>query len=141
MKLTIVIITIVLLAACNQGGTALADKIMSDTSRYTTIQWRDTIVGFDTLEQGAQTTVVFHFKNTGNQPLVLTEVRAGCGCTVADYTKGAVAPGAEGEVKGLFDSNRAHAGEVRKNILVTSNTRNGTRQTLIFTGFIKEKKA
>ncbi|NCI46247.1 DUF1573 domain-containing protein [Sediminibacterium soli] len=130
-----------LIAACSQqAGNDAAVKIMEDTARYTTIQWQDSVVHFDTLDQGNQTTVVFKFRNTGTQPLILADVKAGCGCTVAEYTKEAVPPGGEGVVKGLFDSNRAQAGEVRKNILVTSNTRNGTRHTLIFTGFIREKK-
>jgi hypothetical protein len=145
MRIVIIIILIasgMFAAACNNSAdNAAMVKIMEDTARYTTIQWQDSVVRFDTLDQGAKATVVFRFKNTGTRPLILADVRAGCGCTVADYTRGAIVPGGEGEVKGLFDSNRAHAGEVRKNILVTSNTSNGTRHTLIFTGFVREKKA
>jgi hypothetical protein len=116
-------------------------KILADTSKYTTIQWMDTVVNFGTINMGEQIKVAFKFKNTGNQPLFLTNVRAGCGCTVPDYTKGAIAPGAEGMVTGAFDSNKAHAGEVRKSIFATTNTRNKTSHTLIFTGVIKEAAA
>lgn len=113
-------------------------KLMADTAKYTTVQWLDTLVSFGTANKGEQVKVTFRFRNTGNQPLILASVRAACGCTVPDYTKGAVAPGGEGEVTGAFDSNKSAAGEVRKSIFVTTNTKNKTRQTLIFTGLINE---
>ncbi|MES2371595.1 MAG: DUF1573 domain-containing protein [Bacteroidota bacterium] len=126
--------------ACEPVDTATeADaKIMGDTTKYTTIQWLDTLVNFAPVNKGEQVKVTFRFRNTGNQPLIVASVRAACGCTVPDYTKGAVAPGGEGIVTGAFDSNKSAAGEVRKSIFVTTNTKNKTRQTLIFTGLVNE---
>ncbi|MDB5211216.1 MAG: hypothetical protein JWQ30_2043, partial [Sediminibacterium sp.] len=113
-------------------------KLMADTAKYTTVQWMDTVVSFGTVNKGEQVNVTFRFRNTGTQPLILANVRAACGCTIPDYTKGAVAPGGEGEVTGAFDTNKSQSGEVRKSIFVTTNTKNKTRQTLIFTGLVKE---
>jgi hypothetical protein len=113
-------------------------KILADTTQYTQIQWLDSVVNFGNINMGEKIKVVFRFKNTGTKPLVLAEVKAGCGCTVPDYTKGAIAPGAQGEVTGAFDSNKSHPGEVRKSIFVTTNTHDKTNHTLIFTGLIKE---
>ncbi len=113
-------------------------KLMADTAKYTTVQWLDTLANFGTVNKGEQVKVTFRFRNTGSQPLILASVRAACGCTVPDYTKGAVPPGGEGEVTGAFDSNKSASGEVRKSIFVTTNTKNKTRQTLIFTGLINE---
>ena len=113
-------------------------KILADTTQYTNIQWLDSVVNFGNINMGEKIKVVFRFKNSGTKPLVLAEVKAGCGCTVPDYTKGAIAPGAQGEVTGAFDSNKSHPGEVRKNIFVTANTHDKTNHTLIFTGLIKE---
>ncbi len=113
-------------------------KVMTDTSKYTTIQWMDTVVNFGTANKGEQVKVTFRFRNTGNQPLIVANVRAACGCTVPDYTKGAIAPGGEGEVTGAFDSNKSEGEAIRKSIFVTTNTRNKTNHTLIFTGRIKE---
>jgi hypothetical protein len=120
---------------------AAADRIMADTAKYTSIQWTDSVVNFGSINMGEQIKIAFHFRNTGNQPLFLANVKAGCGCTVPDYTKGAILPGGEGEVTGAFDSNKAHAGEVRKAIFVTTNTHNKKEHTLIFTGLIKEAPA
>ena len=138
MRLLWVIVPLVILAAgCGQdtGGS----KPMSDTASLTTIKWLDSIVSFDTAKAGDQVKVTFRFRNTGNKPLYLSEVKAGCGCTVPDYTKGAIAPGAGGEVTGLFNTMLAHGGSARKTIFVLANTKDNARHTLIFTGFIKDE--
>lgn len=112
--------------------------VQNDSAKYTTIAFKDTIVNFGTINMGEQTKILFEFTNTGNHPLYLTEVKPGCGCTVAEYTKGAIAPGAKGSIIAAFDSNKAHPGSVTKNIYVTANTSNGLLHTLIFSGDIKE---
>ena len=111
-----------------------------DTSNFTQVQWLDSLVNFGNVNMGEHVQVAFKFKNVGTKPLFLTNVKAGCGCTVPDYTKGAIAPGKEGIVTGAFDTNKSHPGEVRKNIFVSTNTKDGTNHTLTFTGVIKEVK-
>ena len=113
----------------------------ADSASFTKVQWLDSIVDFGSIKMGETKTVTFRLKNIGNKPLYMTNVKAGCGCTVADYTKGAIAPGAEGVVTGSFDSNKSHVGEVQKNIFVTTNTYNGMNQSLVFNGKITENKA
>lgn len=135
--LTALVLAVVCIS-CGSDEDALNAKRMADAPNYTTIQWLDSIVHFDTIALGEQVKVTFRFRNTGDKPLYLTEVKAGCGCTIPDYTKGAIAPGQSGEVTGAFDSNKAHAGEVRKSIFVSTNTINVNKHTLIFTGFIRE---
>jgi hypothetical protein len=117
-----------------------AGSHLADTANYTTIQWLDSLVDFGTITQGEKIQIKFRFKNTGNKPLFITNVRAGCGCTVPSYTKEAVAPGAEGEVMASFDTNRSLAGDTRKTVVVHTNTRNGSEHSLIFTGHVKEVK-
>lgn len=115
-----------------------AMKILSDTAGYTTLAWQDSVVQFGKAPMGEMVQIKFHFRNTGTHPLYLANVKAGCGCTVPDYTKGAIAPGGEGVVSGAFDTRLAHVGEVRKAIFVTANTKYKTEHTLIFTGRITE---
>jgi len=57
---------------------------------------------------------------------------------VANYTKGAVPPGGEGEVLAEFDSNHGFPGHVRKSIVVVSNTKNEPTHTLIFSGQVTD---
>ena len=49
-------------------------------------------------------TATFKVKNEGNRPLVISNVTTSCGCTVADWTKTPIAPGATGEVTSTFDA-------------------------------------
>jgi len=105
-----------------------------DTANYTEIQWIDSVQNFGKVNKGQKVELTFHFKNTGNRPLFIAEVRPSCGCTVADYTKGAIAPGQTGKVTGEFDSNHGYPGNIRKTISVTSNTKNNPHSVLVFTG-------
>ncbi len=113
-----------------------------DTANFTTIQWLDSTKNFDTVTQGEKVKIVFRFLNTGNKPLFLSEVRPGCGCTLADFTKGAILPGKQGEVTAEYDSNHGFANQpVRKSVFVTCNAKNKLHSNLIFTGYVKKKAA
>ncbi len=47
---------------------------------------------------------VFKVTNDGDKPLVISNVTTSCGCTVADWTKEPIAPGASGEISSTFDA-------------------------------------
>lgn len=59
---------------------------------------------FGQIEWKRPVTVEYTITNTGNQPLVLTNVTTSCACSVADWTKEPIAPGAKGTVKASFDA-------------------------------------
>lgn len=63
---------------------------------------------------------VFTFTNTGNEPLILSNVKAGCGCTVPDWPKEPILPGKSSTIKVKYTTvNRPH--KINKSIVVTSN--------------------
>ena len=103
----------------------------TDTSNFTTIQWIDSVKNLGRINEGQKVEVSFRFKNTGNKPLIIHSVRPGCGCTVADYPKEPIAPGAEGEITGSFDS-QGRENLQRKEIVVTANTVGTPHHTLFF---------
>ncbi|HVZ26395.1 MAG TPA: DUF1573 domain-containing protein [Sediminibacterium sp.] len=111
---------------------------LRDSSSYTEVHWIDSIVSFGEVVQGKQLHIPFRYRNTGSKPLYLSNVRAACGCTVPEYTQGAVAPGDTGVVIAAFDTRLAATGNVRKIMSVFTNTRGNRRHTLIFTGQIRE---
>ena len=125
------------LPACN-NTVKVNQQPAADTAHYTTVQWLDSVVNFGSIKMGEQIEIRFRVRNSGHQPLYLTDVKAVCGCTVADYTRQAISPGDTGIVVGSFDSKKAHVGTVRKSILATTNSRNGYNHDLIFTGDIQE---
>jgi hypothetical protein len=85
------------------------------------IKFENTTYDFGKIkEEGGKVTGKFIFTNVGNEPLELTNVRPGCGCTAANYTKGAIAPGEQGYIEATYNPyNRP--GAFNKNIRVTTN--------------------
>lgn len=85
------------------------------------IKFENTTYDFGKIkEEGGKVSGRFVFTNVGNEPLELTNVRPGCGCTAANYTKGAIAPGEQGYIEATYNPyNRP--GMFNKNIRVTTN--------------------
>ena len=75
---------------------------------------------FGVIEEGEKVEHEFKFTNTGSSPLIISNVRASCGCTTPEYSKNPIAPGDEGMVKVVFNS-AGQAGKQHKVITVTSN--------------------
>ncbi len=88
-------------------------------------------------EEGGKVTHKFDFTNTGNEPIVITNVRPSCGCTSSDYTKEPVAPGSKGYVSATYNPLR-RPGKFSKTITVTTNTTPPTA-VIRFTGNVIPK--
>lgn len=86
------------------------------------IKFEKTTIDFGTfsLENPVQK-CTFKFTNVGDAKLVITAVHASCGCTVADYPKDFIAPGASGEITVTYDGSSKLPGPFKKNIQVFSN--------------------
>ena len=63
----------------------------------------------------------FEFTNTGNEPLVIKNVRTTCGCTASEYTQTPVAPGAKGSIKVTYNA-IGRPGRFSKGIYVCANS-------------------
>lgn len=86
------------------------------------IQFDKTTVDFGKFsEKDAIQTCVFTFVNAGNQPLVLTNVVASCGCTTPTYTKTPIRPGEKGEIKVKYNGTGKFPGFFKKSITVRTN--------------------
>ncbi|WP_338732940.1 DUF1573 domain-containing protein [Mangrovimonas cancribranchiae] len=83
------------------------------------IEFKTDVIDYGTIEKGADGVRVFEFTNTGNAPLVISNVKSSCGCTVPEKPKGPILPGKTGEIKVKYDTNRVMP--IRKTITVTSN--------------------
>lgn len=75
---------------------------------------------FGRLSEGESISYSFHFRNTGNADLVIASCSASCGCTVADYPRGRIAPGAEGYVTVTFKT-QGKFGQQYQEVTVLSN--------------------
>lgn len=86
----------------------------------TVISFDDTKHSFGTIKEGEKVKHSYHFKNTGNAPLLISNAVASCGCTVPSYPKQPIQPGEEGDIVVEFNS-KNRPGHQKKNVLIYSN--------------------
>lgn len=63
---------------------------------------------------------VFHFKNAGNEPVTITDIKPSCGCTAVDLAKRAYVPGEAGEIKTVTTFGGS-LGTQEKNLVITTS--------------------
>lgn len=131
-KLFIVLSLGLAIAACNSSGQEPQSPSVAEApGKLTKVEWIDSAKNLGRINEGQQIQIAYKFKNVGEHPLVIQSVEPGCGCTVAEYPKQPIAPGAEGTITGAFDS-RGRAGLQYKEILVRANTEPSTLHKLSF---------
>jgi opacity protein-like surface antigen len=86
---------------------------------------------YGTIVQDADGNCEFKFKNTGNEPLIISGAKGSCGCTVPEWSKEPIAPGQSGSIKVKYDTKRI--GKFSKTVTVTSNAVNGNNGTITLT--------
>ena len=74
---------------------------------------------YGTIKYGADGTCTFEFKNTGNAPLIISNAKGSCGCTVPEWPKEPIAPGAKAKIAVKYDTKRP--GAINKSVTITSN--------------------
>ena len=141
----IILIFGICITACNQADKKATGEItpankqaddltkaLEDSANFTTIRWLDsTYQDLGKVEEGQVVDVAFRFKNTGDKPLIITNVSVSCGCTtIPDKPKEPFAPGEEGVIKAKFDSKNM-AGERLREVYVSANSKRGTSHILI----------
>ena len=83
------------------------------------ITFKSDTVDYGKIVKGSDGVRVFEFTNTGDAPLIVSDVKSSCGCTVPKKPKGPVAAGANGTIEVKYDTNRV--GPIRKTVTVYSN--------------------
>jgi Protein of unknown function (DUF1573) len=83
------------------------------------IEFKSETIDYGQIAKGSDGVRVFEFTNTGNEELVISDVKSSCGCTVPEKPKEAIAPGKTGEIKVKYDTKRV--GPIRKTVTVYSN--------------------
>ncbi len=71
------------------------------------------------IEQHGDRDKYVKFTNTGTEPLVITNARGSCGCTVPVWPKEPIMPGEESEIKISYATNRL--GKINKTVTITTN--------------------
>lgn len=102
------------------------------------ITWDKSTHDFGNMVQGEVVEHTFKFTNTGNEPLVITNVQVSCGCTTPKgWPRDPVMPGGSGELTVAFNS-AGKMGAQTKPVIIVSNAINDAK--IVFTTVVTEKK-
>ena len=76
---------------------------------------------YGTIKQGANGSYEFKFKNSGKEPLIISNAQGSCGCTVPAWPKEPILPGQGNVIKVTYDTKRV--GPFTKTVTLTSNAK------------------
>ena len=115
----IILMTVMLVCGMT---TVLAQNSTTSTVKPAQIKFDKTTHNFGTFsESNPVVSCTFAFTNIGEQPLVINQAVASCGCTVPEYTKTPIQPGERGEIKVTYNGTGKFPGHFKKSITVRTN--------------------
>lgn len=112
-------------------------KVERPTRKPPKMKFEQTSYTYDTIPQGEVVEYSFKFKNVGERPLSIKDVKGSCGCTIGSYPFLDIAPNEESEIKARFDS-KGKKGPQFTTITVYSNA-SGKGDVLSLKGVVVEK--
>lgn len=119
---------------------ALSAQAQITMEKGPVIAWEKATFDFGDMTQGDKVEHTFKFKNTGTEPLIITNVQVTCGCTTPKgWARDPIPPGQSGEITVAFNST-GKFGKQNKIVTVVSNAVNPDAAQLTFTANVLEKK-
>lgn len=116
------------LSSCKKNESKINADLIENT---TLIKFEKELIDFGRLTDGERVTCSFKFVNSGKNDLIISSVSGNCGCTVADYPKEPIAPGAEGQITVTYDSSNSSGMRISKEVSVLANTSPSTTKLRI----------
>ena len=95
------------------------------TGPKTAIQFAQMEYDFGVIDQNSTNPTTFSFTNTGDSPLIISDAKGSCGCTVPDYPRQPINPGETGEIKVVYKPG-TQANQQQKTVTITANTEPAT---------------
>jgi hypothetical protein len=96
----------------------------------TKMTFTETLHDFGNVKEGEKVTHMFKFKNTGDKPLIITNAKGSCGCTVPDYPRNPIAPGESSQIKVEYNS-KGKKGSETKYVTLNANIEGGETKLTI----------
>jgi len=91
----------------------------------TSIEFAEDTYDFGEVMEGEKVVHIYKFKNTGKEPLVISNAKGSCGCTVPEWPREPIAVGGSGEIRVQFDSKgkgKVGGATQSKRVTLTANT-------------------
>lgn len=99
------------------------------------ITFTEEVFDFGKITQGEKVSHAFKFKNTGDKNLIISGASGSCGCTVPEWPKEPIKPGAEGAINVVFNS-EGKSGMQEKTVTIITNCEPATRVVRIKTEIV-----
>ncbi len=106
------------------------NKVLAQTGAK--IEFAKETHDYGKIKNGADPYCTFEFTNTGDAPLMISDAKGSCGCTVPEWPKEPIAPGAKSSIKVRYDTKRE--GPISKNVTIMSNAVNAPEKVIYITG-------
>lgn len=113
----------------NSQATSNEMSNQENSGKYPVMTFETKEHDFGRIAQGTNVEHLFKFTNTGEAPLILSDAKASCGCTVPTFTKDPIPPGGEGELLVKFNGSGQNQRTIP--VTVTANTQNGTERLTV----------
>ena len=105
-------------------------------SKYPIMTFDKKVHDFGTIDDGTPVETIFSYTNTGDAPLVVSEIKSTCGCTVPqDWSTAPLLPGESSKFTVKFNGKGAN--KTSKTVTIKANTQSGNESVRI-TAFINK---
>ena len=116
------------------GNVEMASVRDNSPSKFPAMSFDKTTHDFGVIQNGTPVETVFSYTNTGEAPLVITDIKSTCGCTVPkDWSREPLNPGESSQFSVKFDGKGRN--NTSKTVTITANTQIG-RETVKITAFV-----
>ncbi|AUC24022.1 hypothetical protein BTO15_07535 [Polaribacter sejongensis] len=99
------------------------------SGKNSNISFKAELYDFGVIPSKKEATAIFNFSNTGENPIVIKDVKATCGCTVPEYPKKIIKTGEGGEIRVIYDAK--YPGRFNKTITVFYNGKDSPKKLII----------
>ena len=113
----------------DKASTAPGPEAAAPTGPTSVMSFDATEFDFGTVDEGEKVSHTYTFKNAGDEPLILSNAKGSCGCTVPKWPKEPIPPGKDGEIIVEFNS-KNKKGKRNQKVTITANT--NPPQTFIY---------
>lgn len=133
VKFAILVVSFLTMVSCKEEKKSEDQQLLKDSSSATSqvpaeakpaptqIAFEENEHDFGKIKEGEIVEHTFSFTNTGNNPLVVRDARASCGCTIPEWTKEPIQPGKDGKITVKYNSS-GKEGAIKKTVSVFANT-------------------
>lgn len=119
----------------NESNVVVAAERDANSNKFPVLEFDKMEHDFGEIEARQSVETEFSYTNVGDAPLVITNIKSSCGCTVPkDWSREPLAPGESGKFSVKF--NGSGSNKITKTITVTANTEKGSEVVKI-TAFVK----